>query len=112
MNTALSVANDKAILGNMIQVLVMAGLLGWSVLFMLKRIAPNFVRNRQYQLATACNTRGWKKIALWLEPALRVDGGCGSGCNSCGSCPANPNQAAEQPVLRKKPISTKSSGCH
>lgn len=113
----MSVVNDgHTLISNVLQMLVMTGLLGWSVFFMLRRIAPNFVRNKQYQLATAFNTRGWKKVALWLEPAIATSGGCGSGCNTCGSCPSNPNKAQEQPVQWKHstPSATpsKSSGCH
>ncbi len=90
----MNMVNDgHTIIGNLIQVLVMAGLLGWSVLFMLKRIAPNLVRNQQYQLANAFNKHGWKKVAQWLEPAINTGGGCGSGCSTCGSCPSNPNKA-------------------
>lgn len=112
MNVAMSVVNDgHAIIGNVIQVLVMAGLLGWSLFFMLRRIAPKLVSNQQYQLANAFNTRGWTKIAQWLEPAISTSG-CGSGCNTCGSCPSNPNKNAEQPVQWKNPTQSKNSGCH
>lgn len=109
----MSVVNDgHAIISNLLQVLVMAGLLSWSVFFMLRRIAPDLVRKQQYQLATACNTRGWNKLALWLEPAIATGGGCGSGCNTCGSCPSNPNKETAQPVQWKTPAPSKSSGCH
>lgn len=109
----MSVVNDgHAMIGNIIQVLVMAGLLGWSLFFMLKRIAPNLVRNQQAQLANAFNTRGWKKLAQWLEPTISSGGGCGSGCNTCSSCASNPNKAAEQPVQWKSPTPSKNSGCH
>lgn len=109
----MSVVNDgHAMIGNIVQVSVMAGLLGWSLFFMLKRIAPNLVRNQQYQLANAFNTHGWKKLAKWLEPTISSGGGCGSGCNTCGSCASNPNKAAEQPVQWKNPTPSKGSGCH
>jgi len=98
--------------GNALQILIMAGLLGWSLFFMFRRIAPNFVRSQQQQLATSLNTHGWKKLALWLEPAMSTGGGCGSGCNTCGSCPSNPNKSVDQPVQWKNPTPTKSSGCH
>lgn len=104
--------NGHAMLGDILQVLIMAGLLGWSLFFMLRRIAPNFVRNRQYQLAASFNSHGWTKLAQWLAPAISSGGGCGSGCNTCGSCPSNPNKAAEQPVQWKRTTPPKSSGCH
>jgi hypothetical protein len=113
----MSVVNDgHNVIVNGIQGLVMAALLGWSLFFMLRRVAPNLVRNQQTQLANALNMHGWKKLAQWLEPTLSSGGGCGSGCNTCGSCPSNPNKDAEptvpQPVQWKTSAPSKSSGCH
>jgi hypothetical protein len=112
----MSVVNDgHAMIGNVIQVLIMAGLLGWSLFFILKRLAPNLVRTQQTHLANSFYSHGWQKIAQWLEPAVSSGGGCGSGCNTCGTCPSNPNKAAEEitePVKWKNPTPPKSSGCH
>lgn len=117
----MSTVNDgHAVIGNIVQILIMAGLLGWSLFFMLRRMAPNFVHNRQTQLASMFHTWGWEKLALWLEPTLNTGGGCGSGCNTCGTCPSNPNKApikeSVQTVQWKQPPPTatppKSSGCH
>lgn len=123
MNTVISVGNDgHAMIGNVVQGLIMVGILGWSVFFMLRRIMPKLVANQQRQLANAFNTHGWTKIALWLEPTISTGGGCGSGCNTCGSCALNPNKESpnesvvkdvmQQPVQWKSPTSSKSSGCH
>ena len=109
----MNVVNDgHALSGNVLQLLIMAGLLSWSLFFMLKRIAPNLMRNQQYQLAAGFNARGWKKLAQWLQPAIVTSGGCGSGCNTCGSCPSNPNKESVQAVQWKNPTPSKSSGCH
>jgi hypothetical protein len=117
MNVAMNVVNDgHTLIGNVTQGLIIAGLLGWSLFFMLRRVAPNLVRNQQYQLANTLSRHGWPKLARWLEPTLSVGGGCGSGCNTCGSCASNPNQTPEpsvqQPVQWKTPTPSKSSGCH
>ncbi|MBC7752286.1 MAG: hypothetical protein H7Z73_11350 [Candidatus Saccharibacteria bacterium] len=109
----MSVVNDShAIIGNIVQGLVIAGLLGWSIFFMLRRMMPKWISNQQRQLAHTLNSKGWNKLAKWLEPSISTGGGCGSGCNSCGSCPSNPNKPAEQPVQWKSPQPSKSSGCH
>ncbi|GEM_PF-600717 len=109
----MSVVNDgHAIIGNVLQGLIMAGLLGWSVFFMLRRIMPKFVSNQQRQLASAFNAQGWTKLAQWLEPTISTGGGCGSGCNTCGSCASNPNKEDVQTVQWKSPAPSKSSGCH
>ena len=104
--------DGHAMIGNIIQALVMTGLLGWSVFFMLRRIMPKGIASQQRLLANTCSTHGWTKLAKWLEPTINTSGGCGSGCNTCSSCPSNPNKDAEQPVQWKKPAPSKSSGCH
>lgn len=109
MNT---VNDGHAMIGYLLQGLIMAALLGWSVFFMLRRIAPKFIANQQRQLANAFNVQGWPRLAQWLEPAISTGGGCGSGCNTCGSCAANPNKETAQPVQWKNPTPSKSSGCH
>jgi hypothetical protein len=117
MSIAMSAVNNgHMLIGNAIQGLIMTGLLGWSLFFMLRRVAPNLVRNQQYQLADTLRKFGWQKLARWLVPAVSTGGGCGSGCNTCGSCASNPNKAAEpsvqQPVQWKTPAPSKSTGCH
>ena len=120
----MNVVNDShAMIANIMQVLVMASILSWSVFFMLRRVAPTVIRNQQYRLAHVLSTRGWVKLGHWLEPVINTGGGCGSGCNTCGSCPSNPhsnpksNQETNakdiiQPVQWKNPAPSKSSGFH
>lgn len=109
----MNMVNDgNALIGNVLQGLVMTGILGWSVFFMLRRIMPKLVSNQQRQLANTVNARGFTKLAQWLEPTIATSGGCGSGCNTCGSCASNPNKEAGQPVQWKNPTPSKSSGCH
>lgn len=109
----MSMINDgHAMISNLVQGLIMAGLLGWSMFFMLRRVMPKLVSNQQRQLANVVNARGWTKLAQWLEPTIKTSGGCGSGCNTCGSCPSNPNKEVIQTVQWKNPTPSKSSGCH
>lgn len=99
-------------IGALIQTVIIAGLLGWSVLFMLKRFAPNLVRNRQNQFANLLSAKGWKTLAKWLEPTISSSGGCSSGCDTCGSCASNPHKTAEQPLHWKHSTPRNDSSCH
>lgn len=109
----MNIVNDgNALIGNVLQGLAMAGILGWSVFFMLRRSMPKLVSNQQRQLANVCNAQGWTKLAQWLEPTIATSGGCGSGCNTCGSCASNPNKEVEQAVQWKNLTPSKNSECH
>jgi hypothetical protein len=108
----MNIVNDGHIMiSNILQITIMAGLLGWSLFFMLKRVAPSLVQNRQHQFANLLHAKGWQKLAEWFKPPISSNNGCGSGCNTCGSCASNPNQTAEQAVNWKHQAPSKNSGC-
>ena len=84
----------------LVQTLIIAGLLAWSVLFAARRLFPAATRRVQATLA------GWMERpshAPWLQrfgralqPVQAASGGCGSGgCSTCGTCAA-PAQAKSE----------------
>lgn len=68
----------------LLQYLVLAGLLLWSVLFVLRRLMPVPLRWIQSRLAGSATRRGWHRLASWLQPGT-IQSGCDSGCSSCGT---------------------------
>lgn len=60
--------------GLLVQWLIVSGLLAWSL---------------------------WRILRVFMPAATGQAGGCGSGCNTCGSCSANPKP--EQPVQWRSP---------
>lgn len=95
---------------DLLQFIVIAALLSWSVFFMLRRSFPAVVQKQQLRLTGYARSHGWLKLANWLTPNAQSAGGCGSGCSNCSSCGSNP-AATEQPVQWKTQPS-KHSGCH
>jgi hypothetical protein len=69
---------------HMIQNLLLAALLLWSVWFSLRRMLPTWMRMMQSGLSAWAEQQGWPRLAAWLQPAA-VSAGCGSGCNSCST---------------------------
>jgi len=88
----------------LLQLVVVAGLLGWSLCFMLRRWLPAPARALQQRLAELCVAHGWAGLGQWLRPAAAVSTGCGSGCNNCSTgCAASAVAPAEQAVQWRQP---------
>lgn len=97
---------------HVIQNLLLAALLLWSVWFSLRRLLPTLTRTMQSRLSAWAQQQGWSRLAVWLQPAA-VSAGCGSGCNRCNTgCQtakplvSNPveNDAPQVVVWRKSPV--------
>jgi hypothetical protein len=46
-------------------------------------------------------------LGKFVQPTLTSGGGCGSGCNTCGSCESNPDKSAEENpsrAMESKPL--------
>ncbi len=105
----------------LVQTLILSGILLWSVIFVVRKYAPAWMNRQQTALAQYSKRQGLHRLAHWLEPALIPASGCGSGCNTCGSCPMNPAAASGTETTQTKPVQWKtpsssppasSSGCH
>ncbi len=89
----------------LLQYLVLAGLLAWSVFFVLRRLMPVPLRHMQGRLAAAAAGSGWHRLASWLQPGT-VQKGCDSGCSSCGTGCGEDGQDTPIVQLRKSgPVS-------
>lgn len=96
-----------------IQSLIIALVVAWSVGYALRRLLPTASRRAQARVATWLEeSTGSASLRRWahsLQPVQTQSGGCGSsGCSTCGACaPASNASAADaQPLLfhpRAKP---------
>lgn len=72
----------------MMQNLVVALIVVAAVLFAAWRFVPAAVREPLLlRMAGAARAARLPRVAQRLDRAVRVSGGCGSGCGSCGGCP-------------------------
>lgn len=86
--------------GAWLQYLLVGLLLAWSLLRMLRQLFPGTVRDVRNRLAQTATRRGWSRLGGRLQSG-QSGAGCGSGCDSCGSCSttsATPTEDAQQPV--------------
>jgi hypothetical protein len=88
----------------LVQGVVIALVVGWSVLFALRRLLPVTSRRAQARLA------GWfdrpalpaalRGLARRLQPTSSSGGSCADGCSSCGGCgTAKPAVVEAQPLV-------------
>jgi len=74
-----------------------------SALYMLRKLLPQWVRNRQLSLASALShparPQALRSLGDFIKPGMSTGGGCGSGCSSCSSCASNPEAEAEAKPL-------------
>lgn len=95
----------------LIQWLIVAVLVAWSLGFVLRRFVPAALLQG---LAARFAARGWQKLAGLITPAAKA--GCGNGCSSCGpACASHGENESElavvaQPVKWQSPPS--SGACH
>ncbi len=75
--------------GIWLQYLLVGLLLAWSLLRVLRQLFPNLIRDSQNRLAQGAAKRGWARLGSWLQSG-QSGAGCGSGCDSCGSCSTTP----------------------
>lgn len=65
-----------------------------SVLYVLRKLVPKWVRGRQLAFATMLNQPSHsflvRKLGSFMTPDDSSGGGCGSGCSSCSSCGSEP----------------------
>lgn len=86
-----------------------------ALVSVVKRMMPKWSRACQQSVAQWLDregrSKGLRQIGQWLMPAQGSGGGCGSGCNTCGSCETGPeahakseNQTATKPLeFRRNP---------
>ena len=75
----------------MIEILIVAVLVVWSALVVLKKVFPNISRSVFQKLSDACAAKDWHTLAKWLKPAMA--GGCGGNC----ACPASEQSSDAKP---------------
>ncbi|GAA0714933.1 DUF6587 family protein [Dokdonella soli] len=88
----------------LVQTLVIALTVGWSVLFAARRLLPvasRRVQARIVDLFDRPSLPAWlRRLAHGLQPQSTSGGSCGDGCSSCGGCAA----AAAKPVVDRQPL--------
>ena len=62
----------------MIEILIVAALVLWSAVVVLKKVFPNTSSAVFLKLSNACAEKGWHGLAKWLKPAAVA--GCGGSC--------------------------------
>lgn len=92
-------------MSTLIQWLVVALLMTWSLVFMLRRFVPAALLTA---LSRRAGALGWAGLAARLQPVAKA--GCDNGCSSCGpSCDSHadapPALPAVQPVQWRPPAS-------
>lgn len=88
----------------LVQLAIVAAIMGWSLLFMLRRQFPQTARMLQQRLSKASLARGWTALGHWLQPAEKMNAGCGNGCRSCSpSCASDKVAVPEQAVQWRQP---------
>lgn len=83
---------------DVLQALVIAIILAMSVLHVTRKLAPNWTYGRQTALAEILSLPSRsnlsRRLGKFILPTTTSGGGCGSGCNTCGSCESNPEKDA------------------
>lgn len=72
----------------MVEYLLVALALLWSVWMVFKTILPTYYTQMRWQLSAWCQRQGWHRLAKWLKPPLVV--GCQGGCG-CQSTKTDTN---------------------
>lgn len=62
----------------MFEYLIVAVLVLWSAVVVLKKVFPQTANSIFLGLSNVCQRLGWQRLALWLKPKMVV--GCGGGC--------------------------------
>lgn len=101
----------QGLIQNLVQYLIIAGLLLWSCYVVLRRFMPKTSFKWQQALAEWLATKGFVRLSGWLMPKA-AQSGCSAGCSDCSvdsskadssktACATEttkPNDTKEQPV--------------
>lgn len=79
----------------MIEILIVAALVLWSAVVVFKKVFPKTSGSVFLSLSTACEKRGWPKLAKWLEPAMASGCGGNCGCDAKDAAPKVEVQAVK-----------------
>lgn len=93
----------------MLQWLVVALIVGWSLQVALRRLLPGVSRTLQSRLAAALRAIGAPALAARVQAAPAVSS-CSSGCSGCDTGCSKTTAPAEQPARWRSPPS--SGACH
>lgn len=92
---------------DIVQEVIIAAIVLFSALYVLRRLLPKWMRARQEALATMLSkpSRPYpvRKLGVFLMPGASAGGGCGSGCSTCSTCASNP-EAEPETELKAKPL--------
>ena len=69
-----------------LQAVIIAAIVGFCAVQMLRRLMPKLSRDLQVKGARALDRAGMQSMAQKLQPVEALDSGCGSGCGSCKGC--------------------------
>lgn len=93
----------------LLQWLVIAPLLLWSIWRVAKQCAPTRLSELQNRLAQGLVKQGYYRIGSWLQSGTPA-AGCGSGCASCNSCA--PTSSAHSAANDSCAVRWRDSGHH
>jgi len=93
-----------------LQWVVVAVMVGWSLHVAFRRLLPKASRALQMHLAGFCVAHHWSRLAHLLNATAPVVPGCSSGCSGCDTSCSKAPVAIEQPVHWRSPPS--SGACH
>jgi len=89
---------------DIIQALVLALVVAYSLVVSLRKLAPEATRRLLGRCAARLDRpshgRVLRRVGRWLQPAEAKSGGCGSGdgCGTCGGCAPQPEIRDAAPV--------------
>ena len=82
-----------------LQELVVALCVVAAAMYALRKLLPRLSAGLLRAVARVFDRLGQPSLAARLRPARVAASGCGSGCNTCGSCDSpKPAAPAEQPI--------------
>lgn len=94
----------------LLQWLVVAVMVGWSLHVALRRLLPGLSRSLQSRLAVLLQAAGATQLAIRLQETAAPVASCDNGCSGCDTGCSKMAVPAEQPVQWRSPPS--SGACH
>ncbi len=94
----------------LLQWLIVAVIVGWSLQLTLRRLLPGVSRQVQSRLARLLAAAGAGRLAVRLQVSAPVTPACDSGCSGCDTACGKAAPVPEQPVAWRAPPS--SGACH
>ncbi|WP_445114701.1 DUF6587 family protein [Acinetobacter sp. WZC-1] len=83
----------------MVELLIVAALVGWSAIFVFKKVLPKTAYSVFFRMAEFCRAKGWTALAKWLQPAMVA--GCGGSCG-CSSSESESTQKTTVQAVKWK----------